>query len=393
MFLSALDEAAQKARGFEAGANDYVTKPFEVLEVQARVKSLLKAKAYADAVKEKLASELRIAREIQMGILPEDISAASSGSGLEAHSHLEPAREVGGDLFEVLRTDDFKWSSPWETSRARGSRRPSSWRSLTSRPTTRPSGAADADRTIERSRSQAREAAAPRSAPRPAASRDHDGVGEVIERTVKLGAAQIYRTLIDRDRLGRVRKVLETIGTTPRTLELSYDAAGNVAGFALDGSLVTACSYDPNGNRIGAAGPAFWTSCGATWATIRHPTTSPSSPSAGCRESAFMRRQKNESMRFAARAVEIEPFLVMEIMERAQELERAGRSIIHPSSTSRSASRTSTLPPRSSPPAPKRSAAARRTTRTPSASPSCARPSRGATRIDTASKCTRSRSS
>ncbi len=106
VFLSALDEAAQKARGFEAGANDYVTKPFEILEVQARVRSLLKAKAYSDAVKEKLASELRIAREIQMGILPEDVSAASQGSGLEVHAHLEPAREVGGDLFEVLRTEN-----------------------------------------------------------------------------------------------------------------------------------------------------------------------------------------------------------------------------------------------------------------------------------------------
>ena len=49
MFLSSLEEATDKARGFEAGGNDYVTKPFEPLEVQARVRSLLRAKAYADA--------------------------------------------------------------------------------------------------------------------------------------------------------------------------------------------------------------------------------------------------------------------------------------------------------------------------------------------------------
>jgi DNA-binding response OmpR family regulator len=48
-----------KTRGFEVGGNDYLTKPFDMLEVKARVRSLLKAKAYSDAVKEQIASELR----------------------------------------------------------------------------------------------------------------------------------------------------------------------------------------------------------------------------------------------------------------------------------------------------------------------------------------------
>jgi aspartate/methionine/tyrosine aminotransferase len=38
---------------------------------------------------------------------------------------------------------------------------------------------------------------------------------------------------------------------------------------------------------------------------------------------------ETEPSRFARRALEIEPFIVMEVMERAQELERTGRSIIH----------------------------------------------------------------
>ena len=62
MFLSSLEEVQNKTRGFEAGANDYLTKPFEMGEVKARVRSLLKAKAYSDAVKEQIASELRVAR-------------------------------------------------------------------------------------------------------------------------------------------------------------------------------------------------------------------------------------------------------------------------------------------------------------------------------------------
>ncbi len=70
------------------------------------MRSLLKAKAYSDAVKEKIASELQVAREIQLGILPSDISASIAGSGLEIETFLEPARDVSGDLYEVLKTED-----------------------------------------------------------------------------------------------------------------------------------------------------------------------------------------------------------------------------------------------------------------------------------------------
>lgn len=101
MFLSSLEEVQNKTRGFEAGANDYLTKPFEMLEVKARVRSLLKAKAYSDAVKEQIASELRVAREIQMGMLPHDFSALEQTYGVEFGAVLEPAREVGGDLYGV----------------------------------------------------------------------------------------------------------------------------------------------------------------------------------------------------------------------------------------------------------------------------------------------------
>jgi phosphoserine phosphatase RsbU/P len=101
MFLSSLEEVQNKTRGFEAGANDYLTKPFEMLEVKARVRSLLKAKAYSDAVKEQIASELRVAREIQMGMLPHDFVGMEQAYGVELGAVLEPAREVGGDLYGV----------------------------------------------------------------------------------------------------------------------------------------------------------------------------------------------------------------------------------------------------------------------------------------------------
>src|SRR5512135_499371 len=106
MFLTSLEDVQDKARGFEIGANDYLTKPFEILEVKARVRSLVRAKAYADAIREAREMELSIAREIQMGILPSDLSPCTTGTGLDIHAVLEPAQQVGGDLYDVLRADD-----------------------------------------------------------------------------------------------------------------------------------------------------------------------------------------------------------------------------------------------------------------------------------------------
>jgi sigma-B regulation protein RsbU (phosphoserine phosphatase) len=101
MFLSSLEEVQNKTRGFEAGANDYLTKPFDMLEVKARVRSLLKAKAYSDAVKEQIATELRVARDIQMGMLPHDFTRFEQAYGVSFGASLEPTREVGGDLYGV----------------------------------------------------------------------------------------------------------------------------------------------------------------------------------------------------------------------------------------------------------------------------------------------------
>ena len=108
VFLSALEDVESKTRGFELGANDYLTKPFEILEVKARVRSLLKAKSYADAVREAVEREMSIAREIQMGLLPTDLSGCTSGTGIDVSAVIEPARHVGGDFYEVLRAGDEK---------------------------------------------------------------------------------------------------------------------------------------------------------------------------------------------------------------------------------------------------------------------------------------------
>jgi Response regulators consisting of a CheY-like receiver domain and a winged-helix DNA-binding domain len=42
LLLTALSEEAHKVRGFRLGADDYVTKPFGLLELLARIESLLR---------------------------------------------------------------------------------------------------------------------------------------------------------------------------------------------------------------------------------------------------------------------------------------------------------------------------------------------------------------
>ena len=59
-----------------------------------------------DAGLEAVARQLRIAREIQMGFLPVSLAAATRGTSLDVQAIIEPARRVGGDLYEVLRAAD-----------------------------------------------------------------------------------------------------------------------------------------------------------------------------------------------------------------------------------------------------------------------------------------------
>jgi sigma-B regulation protein RsbU (phosphoserine phosphatase) len=99
VFLSSLEDLRHKARGFEVGANDYLTKPFDLQEVRMRVRALLKAKCYTDAMREQLQADLKVAHDIQMGMIPQDFSELESRFGVELSGVLQPAREIGGDLY------------------------------------------------------------------------------------------------------------------------------------------------------------------------------------------------------------------------------------------------------------------------------------------------------
>jgi len=52
LLLTALNQPADKARGLNAGANDFLSKPFEEIELAARMKTLLRGKALHDRLVE-----------------------------------------------------------------------------------------------------------------------------------------------------------------------------------------------------------------------------------------------------------------------------------------------------------------------------------------------------
>ncbi|MDR3019808.1 MAG: response regulator [Treponema sp.] len=73
IMLSALDDVKDKVAGFEAGVDDYVTKPFNFTEVLARIKAVFRNRALIDqiAVRE---TRLALAEELNRD-LKENLSA------------------------------------------------------------------------------------------------------------------------------------------------------------------------------------------------------------------------------------------------------------------------------------------------------------------------------
>jgi len=86
------DEVGKLAQSF-----DYMTKS---------LKQYIADLTETTAAKERIESELQIAHDIQMGILPKIFPAFPDMPEFDLHAILEPAREVGGDLFDFFFLDD-----------------------------------------------------------------------------------------------------------------------------------------------------------------------------------------------------------------------------------------------------------------------------------------------
>jgi sigma-B regulation protein RsbU (phosphoserine phosphatase) len=97
LMLTAQDLETHRVAGFEAGADDYVTKPFSVRELLGRVRAILR--------RSESRPDLDEARRIQESLLPADMPQLP---GFRIAAAWRPARTVGGDYFDVMKLDKHR---------------------------------------------------------------------------------------------------------------------------------------------------------------------------------------------------------------------------------------------------------------------------------------------
>jgi phosphoserine phosphatase RsbU/P len=111
--ISAHSEIDSVVRCIELGALDYLPKPFNATLLRARVGASLEQKRLRDQLRahlNRLEGELDAARALQMGMVPRDFPAPSAEFPVEIFAMMEPAREVGGDLYDFFPTPDARFA-------------------------------------------------------------------------------------------------------------------------------------------------------------------------------------------------------------------------------------------------------------------------------------------
>ncbi len=111
--ISAHNEIDSVVRCIELGALDYLPKPFNATLLRARVSASLEQKRLRDQVRThltRLEAELDAARALQMAMVPRDFPAPSTEFPVEIFAMMEPAREVGGDLYDFFPTPDGRFA-------------------------------------------------------------------------------------------------------------------------------------------------------------------------------------------------------------------------------------------------------------------------------------------
>ncbi len=107
IMISAVDQVESVIRCIELGAEDYLPKPFNPTLLRARVGACLEKKRLRDEIVahlDRIERELASAREIQLSMVPTEFPAPTPARPVEIYATLQPARQVGGDLY------DFFWS-------------------------------------------------------------------------------------------------------------------------------------------------------------------------------------------------------------------------------------------------------------------------------------------
>src|SRR6202453_1375921 len=120
-------QPAHKLRALEAGAKDFVSKPFDLAELRARVHNILEVRLLHLEMKEtvreleasrevirlktleerkKMEKELALAQETQKSLLPGSLPQFEN---FRIHAFNNPTRYVGGDFYDFLQLSSGEW--------------------------------------------------------------------------------------------------------------------------------------------------------------------------------------------------------------------------------------------------------------------------------------------
>ncbi len=91
-YIAGADEVARLAESFSI--------------MRSEIKVYMEVLAETAAAKERIESELRIARDIQMSLVPKTFPPFPCRDDFEIYALMEPAKEVGGDFYDFFMPDD-----------------------------------------------------------------------------------------------------------------------------------------------------------------------------------------------------------------------------------------------------------------------------------------------
>ena len=102
VMLTAKGDESDRVVGLDLGADDYVSKPFGVRELCARIRSILRSRRDAAGDHDRLAHELQSAADVQRTLFPRQRPALRT---LDCAGVCQPASAVGGDYFDYVPID------------------------------------------------------------------------------------------------------------------------------------------------------------------------------------------------------------------------------------------------------------------------------------------------
>jgi sigma-B regulation protein RsbU (phosphoserine phosphatase) len=103
VMLTARADESDRVDGLDGGADDYVSKPFAIRELSARIRSILRNRRESAGQHQRLVHDLRVAADVQRRLLPQTRPALRT---LDCAGMCRPAQAVGGDYFDHLIVGD-----------------------------------------------------------------------------------------------------------------------------------------------------------------------------------------------------------------------------------------------------------------------------------------------